>query len=70
MYLHSFITNFLTEQEDISDKNKEKIEAAKYKYFNSGYLPRKKKKKAKQDALKDYNFWKSLDNWHSNLFQF
>ena len=52
---------------DIKAKNKEKIDECYKKYFEALKYPRKKKKKLKNEALKDYNFWTALDKWHDGF---
>ncbi len=54
---------------DIQDKNKEKIQECIDKYIGARKLPRKLKKKVKKQAERDYNFWKAIDKWHSDLFK-
>lgn len=46
--------------EDCKDSNQEKIDAAIQKYWDACNYPRKKKKQIRKEALRDYNFYLSL----------
>lgn len=46
--------------EDCKDSNQEKIDAAIQKYWDACKYPRKKKKQMRKEALRDYNFYLSL----------
>ena len=45
---------------DCRDSNQDKINAAIQKYWDACKYPRKKKKQMRKEALKEYNFWVSL----------
>ena len=45
---------------DCRDSNQEKIDAAIQKYWDACNYPRKKKKQMRKEALRDYNFYLSL----------
>ena len=45
---------------DCRDSNQDKIDAAIQKYWDACNYPRKKKKQMRKEALKDYNFYLSL----------
>ena len=52
----SSITNLLRAMFMVQDK----IDAAIQKYWDACKYPRKKKKQMRKEALKDYNFYRSL----------
>ena len=59
----SSITNLLRAMfmvYDCRDSNQDKIDAAIQKYWDACKYPRKKKKQMRKEALKDYNFYLSL----------
>ena len=43
------------------------VEQAREKYFGAASYPRKTKKRIKKEALADFNFWNSIDNWHNEF---
>ena len=46
--------------QDCRDSNQDKIDAAIQKYWDACKYPRKKKKQMRKEALRDYNFYLSL----------
>ena len=56
--------------EEGREMNKQKIQEAKDKYWNACNYPRKKKKKMRKEALRDYSFWVSIDKWYEKEFEF
>ena len=59
----SSITNLLGAMfmvHDCRDSSQDKIDAAIQKYWDACNYPRKKKKQMRKEALKDYNFYLSL----------
>lgn len=70
MSIWSIFGDILYEQALIKEKNKEKVQQAKDKYWEACKLPRKLKKKERKIALVDYNFWLSLGEFHNNMFNF
>ncbi len=58
------------EMEEVNKANKRKIQEAVDKYWDACKYPRKKKKKMRKEAQRDYNFWVSIDKWYEQEFGF
>lgn len=56
--------------QDCNEMNKQKIQEAEKKYWDACKYPRKKKKKMRKEALRDYSFWVSIDKWYQKEFEF
>ena len=65
-----FIGEFLQEQKEINTKNKEKVQEALDLYWKACDFPRKTKKKMRRKAKFDYSFWKGIDKWYNESFNF
>lgn len=61
---------FANEQAEMDKEDQRRIDDAAHRYFNSGHLPRKKKKQAKIKAFKDYKFWKDIQAWRKQTLTF
>ena len=68
--LGSVLMMAISEMEQAHEANKQKIQEAVDKYWDACKYPRKKKKKMRKEALRDYNFWVSIDKWHEKEFGF
>jgi hypothetical protein len=67
--LFNIFSNVLAENAIISVMNEEKIQESIDRYKSASILPRKTKKKVRKEAFKDYTFWKSMLEYHNNLFK-
>ena len=62
--------NVSAEIEEANKANKSKIKEAVDKYWDACKYPRKKKKKIRMEALKEYEFWVNIDKWYEQEFGF
>ena len=69
-YFGSMLMYVSTEMEEANKANKRKIQEAVYKYWDACKYPRKKKKKMRKEAQKEYDFWVSIDKWYEQEFSF
>lgn len=69
MFSNALIKTFLM-IDDISTKNKEKIQECIDRYRNAKELPRKLKKKVRKEANSDYCFFVAMDKWNDEVFKF
>lgn len=71
MNINSFIPymKILAQSIDIEYENQKKIQECIDRWYAARKLPRKLKKKEKQKAEKDYNFWMAINKWHLNMFK-
>jgi hypothetical protein len=66
-----FFKSMLMEaMEEANKANKRKIQEAVDKYWDACKYPRKKKKKMRKEAQKEYSFWVSIDKWYEQEFSF
>ena len=64
----SILMNVSVEIEEANKANKHKIQEAVDKYWDACKYPRKKKKKIRTEALKEYEFWINIDKWYEQEF--
>jgi len=69
-YFGSMLMQVSDEMEEANKANKRKIQEAVDKYWEACKYPRKKKKKMRKEAQRDYNFWVSIDKWYEKEFSF
>lgn len=69
-YFGSMLMEVSTEMEEANKANKRKIQEAVDKYWDACKYPRKKKKKMRKEAQKEYDFWVSIDKWYEQEFSF
>lgn len=69
-YFGSIFAQVNAEIEEAGEANKRKIQEAVDKYWDARKYPRKKKKKIRKEAQKDYDFWVSIGKWHEQEFKF
>jgi len=69
-YLMHALSLFINEQDQISELGKKKLEEIKQQWIDAKHLPRKKKKKLRKILQKEYYFYKQLNDWHNNMFNF
>ena len=67
-FFRSMLMEASSEMEEVNKANKRKIQEAVDKYWEACKYPRKKKKKMRKEAQKEYNFWVSIDNWYEKEF--
>ena len=60
----------IAENQEANNSNKRKIQEAIDKYWDACKYPRKKKKKIRKEAQKEYDFWVSIDKWYQKEFGF
>jgi hypothetical protein len=56
--------------EEANNANKRQIQEAVDNYWYAWKYPRKKKKKMRKEAQKEYSFWVSIDKWYEQEFSF
>ena len=61
LYLGAIALGGLSMIDDSREANKRKIQEAVDKYWDACKYPRKKKKKMRKEAQRDYNFWVSIE---------
>jgi hypothetical protein len=69
-YFGSMLMQVSDEMEKANKANKRKIQEAVDKYWEACKYPRKKKKKMRKEAQRDYSFWVSIDKWYEKEFSF
>ena len=69
-YFGSMLMQVSDEMEEANKANKRKIQEAVDKYWEACKYPRKKKKKMRKEAQRDYSFWVSIDKWYEKEFGF
>ncbi len=68
--LKSMLMQVSDEMEEANKANKRKIQEAVDKYWEACKYPRKKKKKMRKEAQREYSFWVSIDKWYEKEFGF
>jgi len=69
-FLNSMLMQASNEMEEANKANKRKIQEAVDKYWGACKYPRKKKKKMRKEAQRDYSFWVNIDKWYEKEFGF
>ena len=69
-FFMSMLMQVSDEMEEANKVNKRKIQEAVDKYWEACKYPRKKKKKMRKEAQRDYIFWVSIDKWYEKEFGF
>jgi hypothetical protein len=69
-FFKSMLMQVSDEMEEANKANKRKIQEAVDKYWEACKYPRKKKKKMRKEAQREYSFWVSIDKWHEKEFGF
>jgi predicted transcriptional regulator len=69
-FFKSMLMEVSSEMEEANKANKRKIQEAVDKYWDACNYPRKKKKKMRKEAQRDYSFWVSIDKWYEKEFSF
>jgi hypothetical protein len=69
-YLGALLAEASAELEQSNNANKRKIQEAVDKYWEACKYPRKKKKRIRKEAQKEYSFWVSIDKWYEKEFSF
>jgi hypothetical protein len=69
-YFGSMLMYVSAEMEEANKANKRKIQEAVDKYWDACKYPRKKKKKMRKEAQREYSFWVSIDKWYEQEFSF
>lgn len=69
-FFSSMLSMGIAENQEANNSNKRKIQEAIDKYWDACKYPRKKKKKIRKEAQKEYDFWVSIDKWYQKEFGF
>ena len=69
-FFMSMLMQVSDEMEEANKANKRKMQEAVDKYWEACKYPRKKKKKMRKEAQKEYDFWFSIDVWYQKEFEF
>lgn len=69
-YFGSMLMEVTAEMEEANKANKRKMQEAVDKYWEACKYLRKKKKKMRKEAQKEYDFWFSIDLWYQKEFSF
>lgn len=69
-FFKSMLMQVSAEMEEANQANKRKIQEAIDKHWEACKYPRKKKKKMRKEAQKEYSFWVSIDKWYEKEFKF
>ena len=62
-FLIGLANGFLAQQKLVNQEFDNRAEAAKQAYWDACKLPRKQKKKARKEAIFNYNFYKAIQQW-------